>query len=128
MHLAGRPGRKPGHGFYRYAAEGGKLSGPPAPLPSATKPARVILPEPHEGLVALAVAAGVEAQAPDDGASPIVVAAWGEDCTAAALRLGLDPRRTGAVDLSHDTSKRLTQRMAASGHAATGRAVAAALA
>ncbi len=125
MHLAGRLGRKTGHGFYRYDAEGRKLSGPPAPLPSATKPAHVILPEPHEGLVALAVAAGVEAQAPDDGASPIVVAAWGEDCTAAALRLGLDPRRTVAVDLSHDTSKRITQMMAPSGDAASGDAVAA---
>ena len=125
MHLAGRLGRKTGHGFYRYDAEGRKLSGPPAPLPSATKPAHVILPEPHEGLVALAVAAGVEAQAPDDGASPIVVAAWGEDCTAAALRRGLDPRRTIAVDLSHDTSKRITQMMAPSGDAASGDAVAA---
>src|SRR5260370_42259458 len=109
MDPAGRLGSRPGHDFYGYDAEGGKRRGPPAPLPSATKPARVILPEPHDGLVALAVAAGVEAQAPDDGASPIVVAAWGEDCTAAALRLGLDPRRTGAVDPSHDTSKRLTQ-------------------
>jgi len=128
MHLAGRLGRKTGHGFYRYDAEGRKLSGPPVPLPSATKPARVILPEPNEGLVSLAVAAGVEAQAPDDGASPIVVSPWGEDCTAATLRLGLDPRRTVAVDLSHDTSKRVTQMMAPSGDAASGGAVAAMLA
>jgi len=122
MHLAGRLGRKTGHGFYRYDAEGRKLSGPPAPPPSAAKPARVILPELHEGLVALTVAAGVDAQAPDDGASPIVVAPWGEDCTAAALRLGLDPRRTVAVDLSHDTGKRITQMMAPSGDAASGEA------
>jgi 3-hydroxybutyryl-CoA dehydrogenase len=129
MHLAGRLGRKSGHGFYRYDAESRKLPGPPAPPPpSATKPARVILPEPLEGLVALAVAAGVEAQAPDDGASPIVIAPWGEDCTAAALRLGLDPRRTVAVDLSHDTGKRITQMMAPSGNAASGDAVAAMLA
>ena len=128
MHLAGRLGRKTGHGFYRYDAEGRKLSGPPAPPPSAAKPARVILPELHEGLVALTVAAGVDAQAPDDGASPIVVAPWGEDCTAAALRLGLDPRRTVAVDLSHDTGKRITQMMAPSGDAASGEAVAALLA
>jgi 3-hydroxybutyryl-CoA dehydrogenase len=128
MHLAGRLGRKSGHGFYRYDADGKKLPSPPAPAPSSAKPARVILPEPHEGLVALAVAAGVETQAPDDGASPIVIAPWGEDCTAAAVRLGLDPRRTVAVDLSHDTTKRITQMMAPSGDAATGDAVAALLA
>jgi 3-hydroxybutyryl-CoA dehydrogenase len=86
------------------------------------------MPEPHEGLVALAMAAGVEAVAPDDGTSPIVIAPRGEDCTAAALRLGLDPKRTVAVDLSHDTSKRITQMMAPSGEAASGAAVAAMLA
>jgi 3-hydroxybutyryl-CoA dehydrogenase len=127
MHLAGRLGRKTGHGFYRYDAEGHKLAGAPAPPPSATKPARVILPEANEGLVALAVAAGVEVQAPDDDASPILVAPWGEDCTAAALRLGLDPRRTVAIDLSHDTGKRITLMMAPSGDGACGDAVAAML-
>jgi 3-hydroxybutyryl-CoA dehydrogenase len=43
------------------------------------------------------------------------------------VRLGLDPRRTVAVDLSHDTSKRITQMMAPSGDAAIGGAVAAML-
>ena len=128
MNLAGRLGRKTGHGFYRYDAEGRKLPSPPSPQPSAAKPARLILPEPHEGLVALAVAAGVETQAPDDGVSPIVIAPWGEDCTAAAMRLGLDARRTVAIDLSHDTGKRITQMMAPSGDAAIGDAVAAMLA
>lgn len=127
MHLAGRLGRKSGHGFYRYDADGKKITRPPA-MPSAAKPARVILPEPHEALVALAVAAGVETQAPDDGESPIMIAPWGEDCTAAALRLGLDPRRAVAVDLSHDTTKRITQMMAPSGNAAIGDAVTALLA
>lgn len=127
MHLAGRLGRKSGHGFYRYDADGKKVTSPPAAMPSAAKPARVILPEPHEGLVALAVAAGVETQAPDDGTSPIMIAPWGEDCTAAALRLGLDPRRTVAIDLSHDTARRITQMMAPSGEAAMGDAVAALL-
>jgi 3-hydroxybutyryl-CoA dehydrogenase len=125
MHLAGRLGRKSGHGFYRYDADGKKIASPPAAMPNAAKPARVILPEPHEELVALAVAAGVEAQAPDDGTSPIMIAPWGEDCTAAAVRLGLDPRRTVAVDLSHDTAKRITLMMAPSGEAAIGDAVAA---
>ena len=127
MHLAGRLGRKSGHGFYRYDADGKKIASPPAAMSGAAPPARVILPEPHEGLVALAVAAGVETQAPDDGTSPIMIAPWGEDCTAAALRLGLDPRRAVAVDLSHDTAKRVTLMMAPSGAAAIGDAVAALL-
>jgi 3-hydroxybutyryl-CoA dehydrogenase len=108
MYLAGRYGRKSGVGFHRYDAEGRKLASPLTPLPAAVKPARVILPEPEEGLVALAVAAGVATQAPDDGASPILVAPWGEDCTAIVVRLGLDARRTVAIDLSHDTSRRIT--------------------
>lgn len=108
LYLGGRYGRKTGQGFHRYDAEGRKLAAAPAPAPPAAKPARVILPEPEEGLVALAVAAGVATQAPDDGASPILVAPWGEDCTATAVRLGLDARRTVAVDLSFDTSRRIT--------------------
>ncbi len=107
LYLAGRYGRKTGQGFYRYDAEGRKIAAP-APRPATAAPARVILPQPVEGLVALAVAAGVETHAPDDGASPILVAPWGEDCTAIALRLGLDARRTVAIDLAHDTSKRVT--------------------
>jgi 3-hydroxybutyryl-CoA dehydrogenase len=74
MYLAGRFGRKTGMGFHRYDAEGKKLPGPATPAPRGAKPARAILPEAHEGLVALTVAAGVETQAPDDGASPILVA------------------------------------------------------
>ncbi|HEX7970079.1 MAG TPA: 3-hydroxyacyl-CoA dehydrogenase [Stellaceae bacterium] len=127
MFLAGRLGRKTGVGFYRYDAEGRKIAGPPSPPPRGAQPGRVILPEPHEGLVALAVAAGVETQAPDDGASPILVAPFGEDCTAIAARLGLDPRRTVAVDLAFDTSRRITMMMAPSGDAAIGDAVAALL-
>jgi len=108
MYLAGRFGRKSGQGFHRYDADGRKTAEPTPANLAAMKPTRVILPEPAEGLVALAVAAGVETQAPDDGASPILVAPWGEDCTAIAVRLGLDIRRTVAVDLSFDTARRLT--------------------
>ncbi len=128
MFLAGRLGRKTGVGFYRYDAEGRKISSPPPAVPHGAKPARIILPEPDEGLVALAVATDVEAQAPDDGTSPILVAPFGEDCTAITIRLGLDPRRTVAIDLAFDTSKRITMMMAPSGGAAIGDAVAALLA
>jgi len=128
MFLAGRLGRKTGIGFHRYDADGKKLPGPVMPPRQASKPTRIILPEAQEGLIALAVAAGVETVAPDDEASPIVVAPWGEDCTTIAARLGLDHRRTVAIDLSHDTSKRITLMTAPGADGASADAVAAMLA
>jgi 3-hydroxybutyryl-CoA dehydrogenase len=128
MFLAGRFGRKTGIGFHRYDAEGRKLPSPPPAASAAAKPARLILPEPEEALVTLAVAAGVETHGSDDGASPILVAPWGEDATMIALRLGLDPRRTVAVDLAHDTAKRVTIMTPPGADAAAGDAVAAMLA
>ena len=56
------------------------------------------------------------------------MAPWGEDCTAIALRLGLDARRTVAIDLSHDTSKRITLMTAPGADPAAGDAAAALLA
>jgi 3-hydroxybutyryl-CoA dehydrogenase len=50
--------------------------------------------------------------AADDGKSPILVAPIGKDCTTTAVELGLDPRRTVAVDLTGDVSKRITIMMA----------------
>ncbi|HYM03130.1 MAG TPA: 3-hydroxyacyl-CoA dehydrogenase [Stellaceae bacterium] len=127
MFLAGRFGRKTGTGFHRYDAEGKKLPSAAPSLAAGAEPARVILPEAAEGLVSLAVAAEVDTLAADDGHSPILVAPWGEDCTATATRLGLDPRRTVALDLSHNTSKRITMMMAPGGTPSIGDAVAAML-
>jgi energy-coupling factor transporter ATP-binding protein EcfA2 len=84
--------------------------------------------ERRELLSALAEAAGVPSIAHDDGVSPIAIAPWGEDCTTAALRLDFDPRRTVAVDLSHDTSKRITIMTAPGADPAAAEAVAAMLA
>jgi 3-hydroxybutyryl-CoA dehydrogenase len=125
---AGRLGRKSGQGFFRYDAAGKRIDAPPPAAPVGAKPARLVLPEVEEGLVVLAEAAGVPSIAHDDGASPIVIAPWGEDCTTAALRLDLDPARTVAVDLSHDTSKRVTIMTAPGALPAAADAVAAALA
>jgi len=63
----------------------------------------------------------------DDKTSPILVAPWGEDCTAAVVRLGLDPRRTVAIDLAHDTAKRMTMMTAPAADPAIADAVAALL-
>jgi 3-hydroxybutyryl-CoA dehydrogenase len=125
---AGRLGRKSGQGFYRYDGDGKRVDAAPSPAAGGAKPARIILPEAEAGLVALAEAAGVPSIAHDDGTSPIAIAPWGEDCTTAALRLDLDPTRTVAVDLSHDTSKRITIMIAPGADPAASEAVAAMLA
>lgn len=128
MYLAGRYGRKTGQGFHRYDAEGKKLAAVAPAARAAALPARIILPEAEEPLVALAVAAGVETQVPDDGTSPILVAPWGEDCTGIAVRLGLDARRTVAIDLAFDTTRRITMMTAPGADPATADAAAALLA
>jgi 3-hydroxybutyryl-CoA dehydrogenase len=104
---AGRLGRKTGAGFFRYDEAGKRLAEPAAAVPEAAVPARVVLGENDDRLVSFAVAAGVETAAADDGASPILLAPLGEDCTTAALRLGVDPRRAVAIDLTHDVGKRI---------------------
>ncbi|MGE5200982.1 MAG: 3-hydroxyacyl-CoA dehydrogenase [Acidobacteriota bacterium] len=123
---AGRLGRKTGAGFHRYDESGKTIPAPARVPPAAAKPARIVLGENAEGLMSLT--AGVDAHAQDDGKGPILIAPWGEDCTSAALRLGLDPRRTVAIDLSHDTSKRITMMMAPGGEAGIGDQVEALLA
>ncbi len=55
---------------------------------------------------------GAKMLAADDGKSPILVAPIGKDCTTTAIELGLDPKRTVAVDLTGDVSKRITIMMA----------------
>jgi 3-hydroxybutyryl-CoA dehydrogenase len=127
LFLAGRFGRKTGQGFHRYDRDGRKLGAAPSAAAQVAKPAGVIVPEAGEALVALAVAAGVETQAVDDKTSPILVAPSGEDCTAVVVRLGLDPRRTVAIDLAHDTAKRLTMMTAPAADPAIADAMAALL-
>jgi 3-hydroxybutyryl-CoA dehydrogenase len=105
---AGRFGRKSGAGYYRYDTAGKRIDAPPPETAGGTPPARVMLAETDDRLVSFAVAAGVDISAHDDGASPILLAPLGEDCTTAALRLGVDPRRAVAVDLTHNVEKRMT--------------------
>ena len=66
----------------------------------------------NEKLLSLVNADGAKMLAADDGKSPILVAPIGKDCTTTAIELGLDPKRTVAVDLTGDTAKRITIMMA----------------
>ncbi len=108
MRESGRLGRKTGRGFYDYDADGNRIAVNADADTSAAPAARVLLAEPDERLAGLARQAGVEVVTADDGASPILCAPTGEDCTAVAARLNLDARRLVAVDLTGNIAKRLT--------------------
>jgi 3-hydroxybutyryl-CoA dehydrogenase len=109
LYAAGRLGRKTGGGWYSYDAKGGKID-PGADHPTSTVPASsvVIMDTHNKKLVNLIAADGAKLLGADDGKSPILVAPIGKDCTTTAIELGLDPKRTIAVDLTGDVAKRLT--------------------
>ncbi len=109
LYAAGRLGRKTGGGWYGYDAKGNKVDPGADHLPSVVPAARVVVMDSHnEKLVGLVLHGGAEALAVDDGKSPILVAPVGKDCTTTVVERGLDPKRTVAVDLTGDITKRLT--------------------
>ena len=106
---AGRLGRKTGGGWYGYDDKGGKIDPGADYVMSAAPAASVVVMDTHnKKLVDLVMASGAKALGADDGKSPILVAPVGKDCTTVAVEMGLDPKRTVAVDLTGDTAKRLT--------------------
>ena len=107
LYAAGRLGRKTGGGWYAYDSKGAKVD-PGADHPTSVVPASsvVIMDTHNKKLVGLI--AGAKLLGADDGKSPILVAPIGKDCTTTAIELGLDPKRTIAVDLTGDVAKRLT--------------------
>lgn len=109
LYEAGRFGRKTGAGHYRYD-EAGKMLAPPSPdhAPAGPAAARVVLASDDEALASLLTEAGLSLSSEDDGQSPIAAALLGEDCTTFAARRGADHRRLVGIDLTGDTSKRIT--------------------
>lgn len=102
----GQLGRKTGRGFYSYA-DGAQR--PKADAVKAGGPAeKAFLIDPTEALGALMREAGISLLQSDDGASPLICAPVGEDATTFAVRTGADASRLVALDLSFDTSKRMT--------------------
>ena len=95
---AGLLGRKSGRGFYVYEGDRAVVP-PPAPAPAGWTGPVWVAPG-ADAVAALAVRLGAMVESGDQPSAEAlcVVAPLGEDCTTAALRHGLDPRRTVAVD------------------------------
>ncbi|MEZ0168835.1 3-hydroxyacyl-CoA dehydrogenase [Microvirga sp. TS319] len=102
----GQLGRKTGRGFYDYGAGAQKPSADAAGTDAAAK--AVFLVEPGERLKALAAELDLTLLDKDDGVAPLLGAPLGEDATAFATRTKCDARRLVALDLSFDTSVRIT--------------------
>lgn len=99
-------GRKTGQGFYTHSDQAGALSADTHS--SAVAATRAFVPDAEPVLLELLRSLGVECLAGDDGVSPIIVAPLGEDCTAYAVRTGLDYRRIVAIDTLGKLDQRLT--------------------
>jgi len=107
---SGRWGRKTGGGWFDY--DGAKMVDPPSAdhVTDAAPAGKVALAEPDDGLADFLKQIGVDV-AGDDGACPILAAPVGDDATSTAVRTGVDFKRLVCVDLSCDTSKRVTLMM-----------------
>jgi 3-hydroxybutyryl-CoA dehydrogenase len=101
MANAGRFGRKTGHGFFDYTE--GTSFPPSPPPPQGERRLRATLVEPGAHWAPISRTAGLEA-----GDDVFLIAPVGEDCATACHRLGLDPQRTVAVDLTAVTNSHLT--------------------
>jgi 3-hydroxybutyryl-CoA dehydrogenase len=127
MYNSGRFGRKTNAGWYNYAD--GKMADPPSAdlVTDAAPVSRVALAEPDDALAAFCKEVGLEVAA-DDGSCPLLAAPFGDDATHTALRTGADFARLVCIDLSCDTSKRVTVMTAPGADLAVRNAAAAAIA
>ncbi|TNE33581.1 MAG: 3-hydroxyacyl-CoA dehydrogenase [Alphaproteobacteria bacterium] len=109
MMEAGRLGRKTKAGFYEYAEDGSLIQPEPEAPVTADPARRVVLAPEHSGaLDSILRDLGVSVLKEDDGVSPILADPIGEDCTALAVRLNLDPKRLVAIDTHTGVYSRAT--------------------
>jgi 3-hydroxybutyryl-CoA dehydrogenase len=114
MLVAGRLGRKTGHGFYQY--ENGQLiNGPqPQPVPTVSPQPPVWIAtensEDYERLSALVINLGahLEHAAQPSPEALCLLAPYGRDATSACVRFDTDPARTLCIDLLTDLSRHRT--------------------
>ncbi|MDB5704463.1 MAG: 3-hydroxyacyl-CoA dehydrogenase [Sphingomonas bacterium] len=103
---AGLYGRKTKRGFYAYP-DGQKQEPAEPDVPEARHP--VWLGEGVDGALGKLCENFTVVDRSDDPSDPILLLAlWGEDVTAAAVRLGLDPTRCVAIDPVTDVARRRT--------------------
>ena len=95
---AGLLGRKTGRGWYTYGSDGAAVPVPEAPAPEARPDSVWAVPELKD----------LVSSSNSKEASVCIVAPLGKDATTTALELGLDPRRTVAVDPLFGFKKRRT--------------------
>jgi 3-hydroxybutyryl-CoA dehydrogenase len=107
IYNSGRWGRKTNAGWYNY--ENGQMVNPPSPdhETDAAPAGSVALAEPDAALEAFCKDLGLTVGS-DDGSCPILAAPFGDDATSTAVRTAVDYKRLVCIDLSCDTSKRVT--------------------
>jgi 3-hydroxybutyryl-CoA dehydrogenase len=124
---SGRWGRKTSAGWYNY--ENGQMVDPPSPdhETDAAPAAHVSLAEPSDALADFCKSMGITVKEEDDGSAPILAAPVVDDATHTSLMCDVDFKRLVCVDLSCDTSKRVTIMTAPGADPAARDAVAASL-
>jgi 3-hydroxybutyryl-CoA dehydrogenase len=110
---AGILGRKSGKGFYAYDRDMKPVVPPEPPAPTARPRSVWVSPAEPRGHAALSELLAALGMPPEGGSAPsrealILVTPLGEDATHTAVELGLDPRRTVAVDTLFPLDKRRT--------------------
>ncbi len=109
LYEAGRYGRKTGQGNYRYGEDGKRVEdGSSDHVTTAAAAESLCLSEVDETALPFLHELGAKLIDHDDGKSPIVAELLGEDCSAHAVRTDVDHRRLVGLDLSCDTTKRVT--------------------